>query len=269
MQTRRKTPATTTLPVKTPPRAPAVATIAVPQVREDDDGYAADLQRAMDETRKSRKAVLLLVDTSVDLLNRFTGDADRAHEGAADHLFRTLLDNDALLAFAHESKQPGLFLLVRRRAGASLDIEGTDLDLHVRIGALNHIVREDGWQKLRWSKKCALVPLVQEPGDLRLLRAGIRQAVRLNVGVRALKSWVRQQLKELDTLEPAAQSGPTVATGRRIVKAAQPLSREQRAVLVRRVAEASPEVREEIVRAMKQLAQDAADFVREVEDYPT
>lgn len=250
---------------KNAPAPPPARRDAAEAAREA-EAHKALLQRAAEETGKPQKTVLALVDASVDALNAHVRQGDLAREAAADHLFRVLLKNDVGLAFAPEPEQPATYLLVKRRTGQSLDLDGNELVVSVRIAALNQLVHEDTWQLMRWSKKRVLAGLVRSPSELKLFREGLKVAGRLNMGVRPLRAWVESRLAREDA-STAAQAGPTLATGRRIVRAASPLSAEAREVLVRRVAAADPETREALLKSFRKLARDAADFVREVEEY--
>lgn len=175
----------------------------------DDAEYRALLKRASLEIQRPQKLVLAQVDASVDTLNHLQAEGDLSREKIGEHLFRNLLGNDTALAFAPVHELPATFLLVKRRVGASLDLEGTEFNLSVRVGALNQLVPEDGWQKLRWSKKKVLAGLVNQADDLKALRQH-EEGERRERGGACAEGVVQ------DDLRPARRALPTRRTpGRR------------------------------------------------------
>jgi len=226
------------------------------------------LKLAALDAKEPQAVIRKRIEASIAYLNRLAAQRDALKSTMASHVFLELLGGDPAIAFAPEHEQPAIYLLLKRRCGDTLKLRRDALSRAIRIAALDKVVREDAWRNLPWREKVALLPLVRSLKDLKPLRAGVKQALRMNFGPDEIREWIAVHHPRKDSDSDAAQSGPTIATGRRIVRQAAPLADpSMRAVMVRRIAEADDDVREELLEQYRRLARDAAEFVREVEEY--
>ena len=163
----------------------------------------------------TRDQLAKLTDATIDFVNRELREAGLRHDAIADRLFVELFNGDVMDALDPEKNASQRYRAVQERAGKSLLMDAPALSRHVRIGALNQGLREPAWQNLPFSTKVELLPLLGAELDTGRLRKGIAVANRLNVGVRALREWVRENGPE--TPRTGRPRGLAFSTGSKVM----------------------------------------------------
>jgi len=215
----------------------------------------------------------LFVDDVVDFVNLCMRRDGLEHEAAADHLFKKLCRNDPMAALDPAARVSRERAEVAERAWKSLQLDRTDLSRHLRIGALNQLLRSDAWDGLVWTKKVELLPLSgmlvpiegEEPAEAErrraIFHAGVGYANRPNVGRTLLHEWVQNALPPKE-----GQRGLTLAAGDRVVETGTRLGdEEERHAFADMVRDAPPERRREIVRGLRKTVENLALLLADLE----
>lgn len=196
------------------------------------------------------------LDRLVDATNRFLRRSGLEHDAAADLLFRELFGSDVEAALSPNAKGHATeaYLRVRKRAGASLRMDGPSLSRHIRVGAMNQLRRDGAWLEMDWSKKIALLPLLALADERRAFNEGVRVAGRPNMGVRLLRKWVKAHApKRPGSVGRPRAAGFTLAKGGKFTEAGLLLKSEKhRLAFRRRLDEAPPEQRRELVKDLRE-----------------
>ncbi len=162
-----------------------------------------------------------LVERTVAHINRLVGAAGGSYEEIADHLFEEIFDGDELRALGPAGETPAAFQALLKKAETDVHLSATQLKKAARIGALNRHLASTGWKELSWSLKVELLPLLGADRDVGKLDAGVRQARKKGIGVRALREWVAaRRAGEVGDADGETIAGPTLATGRAAIRKA-------------------------------------------------
>lgn len=227
MAPEQKPPTRATTRVRTTPRTPPTAP-----------------RRASSMPVLSRAQLRKRADQVIDTINSEISDQDASHEKIANYILVEAFDNTPAWALGPSRHTSQLYVELRDRAGATLDLSPTDLSRHTRIGALNEKLKTTGWPELRWSKKVALLPLLALKGGLTRLQRGLPIAARSSV--RTLEDWVAGELGGKAANSRALVVGSRVITG--TVNLGDPEARE---ALVKAARSATPARRAKFVEGVR------------------
>jgi len=119
-------------------------------------------------------------------------DAER--EGVADDLFRVAFANEPARVLDAE---PGTRVCreLFARADKALRLSPGELELCLRVGALNQRLEADGrWDKLDWSDKLVLASLTRLDDGMETFQEGLRTAMLPSMRAGALRTWVGSKM---------------------------------------------------------------------------
>lgn len=202
----------------------------------------------------------------VEKVNRGVDEIGLRHDALADLVFTELFGDDVEAALAHETSPTPEYLAVRERAGRSLDLDAAELSEHVRIGALRRTLHTDAYDRMKWTKKRELLPLVRADQTLRLLRRGVAYANRPKVGKALVRAWVQLHTPRAEG-SVGGPRGMTLGTGERFVENGRRIGDpEARARLAERVRLAPPERRREFVEGLRELVEHVGQLIEDIEE---
>jgi len=147
-----------------------------------------------------------LVDKLVDGANARIRASDAEREGAADDLFREAFANEPARVLDAE---PGTRVCreLFERADKALRLSPGELDLYLRVGALNQRLEADGrWDKLDWSDKLVLASLTRLDDGMETFQEGLRTAMLPSMRAGALRAWVGSRMPSRNPGRPEGLS---------------------------------------------------------------
>lgn len=208
---------------------------------------ASKKPKAATELEQFTEGVIVFVNES---LKR----ADVQHDVIANFLFSSVCEGSADMGLDPTGSDSPKLRALHHEAGRALRLDKTSLSRHLRIGALNSVVKDKRWHKLAWSHKVALLPLVKNAE--RGLPA-IAAALDANDGpamtTLGLKAWVADEMKT----EPRvlARKTVTVASAKRFFSTGALLADPQVLMsLVKRIDKLDDDAQKEAMEALEATA---------------
>lgn len=189
---------------------------------------------------------------AVTFINETLKRSDVQQDLISNFLFSSVCEGDAQGGLDPARFDSPKLRALQKEAGVTLQLNKTALSRHLRIGALNAIIKDARWHRLGWSHKIALLPLVKNGrDDLPKLTAALDANDDGQVPTLRLKGWVAQ---ERETNQVPTRKTVTVASARRFFATGSQLTDPVvLASLLKRIAKLDESQRAEAKEALEAI----------------
>lgn len=194
-------------------------------------------------------------DSVVAYVNESLKRVDVQHDAISNFLFSSTCDGDVDAAFGRSEERPPRLKAIEALAGGRLRLGRTALSRHVRVGAINAVIRDSRWHALEWTRKLTLLPLFKDSETgLASIVEGLDAHETTATTTRELGEWVRAT--RTANGDRPGRKNMTIASARHFAKSGALLADpEVLLALARRLNKLEGAERQSVVANLETIAQ--------------